>query len=207
MFSIGAFLSYVLVVSFTPGPNTIMAMANAGKYGFRKALKFNAGVFAGFFIIMLLSSYFNLLFFDLIPRIEFFMQLLGAGFMLYLAFKIMTSREENLDEKDSEKNDINEKIPVNLFFTGFSLQFINPKVIIYSLTVISNFVIPYYKSNIALFLFALLLSLISLLATISWALFGSLFNEFLSKYQRQFNIVMGLLLIYSAISISGLMEL
>ncbi|MGB8272845.1 MAG: lysine transporter LysE, partial [Priestia megaterium] len=34
-----------------------------------------------------------------------------------------------------------------------------------------------------------------------WSLFGSVFQKFLSKYKSQFNIVMALLLMYSAVSI------
>ncbi|MDD4708424.1 MAG: lysine transporter LysE, partial [Firmicutes bacterium] len=30
-----AFISYVLVTTFTPGPNTIMSMSNASRYGFK----------------------------------------------------------------------------------------------------------------------------------------------------------------------------
>jgi hypothetical protein len=33
-----AFLSYVLVTTFTPGPNNIMSMSNASRYGFKKSI-------------------------------------------------------------------------------------------------------------------------------------------------------------------------
>src|SRR5690554_5298598 len=200
MFNVGAFLSYVFVVTFTPGPNNIMAMANAGKYGFKETIKFNWGVFTGFLILLLSSSYFNLFLFNVIPKIKTFMGILGAGYMLYLAFKIMSSKDEEKDEKETIKD--NKKL--NLYLSGLALQLINPKVILYSITVISNFIIPYYKSNTALILFSLLLSIIGFASITSWALFGSIFNKFLSKYKKQFNIVMGILLIYSAISVSGL---
>ena len=94
MFNLGAFLSYVFVVTFTPGPNNIMAMANAGKYGFRRTLKFNLGVFTGFLVLLLSSSYFNLFLFNVIPKIRTFMGILGAGYMVYLAFKIMNGKEK-----------------------------------------------------------------------------------------------------------------
>lgn len=213
MFNISAFLFYIFVVTFTPGPNNILSMANASKYGFKKAFEFIAGVFIGFFMIMVLAGYFNLLFFNLIPKIKPFMQILGAGFMLYLAYKIMHTKEdkEKTENQDSQKNEEilieNENKEINLFYPAITLQFVNLKVILYAVTVMSNFIIPYYKSNISLILFSLLLSFVSSLSTTSWALFGSLFNRFLSKYQRQFNIIMGLLLIYSAISASGIMEL
>lgn len=211
MFSISAFLSYVFAVSFTPGPNNIMSMANASKYGYRKTLKFISGVISGFFVIMLLCGYFNLLLFNLMPKIKVFMSILGSGYMLYLAVKIMRSKDEAID-KDNENssdeitahNSYEEEKDLNFFFTGLTMQFVNPKGILYGIFVMSNFIIPYYKSNIALILFSILLGFIGFIATSSWALFGSIFNKFLSKYSKEFNMVMGLLLIYSAISISGI---
>lgn len=214
MFNIGAFLTYVFAVTFTPGPNNIMSMANASKFGYKKTLEFISGIFTGFIIIMILSSYFNLLLFNLMPKIKVFMSILGAGYMIYLAIKIMKSREKTDDKDNVESTDESKthifkrgKNDLNSFFTGMTMQFVNPKVILYGITVISNFIIPYYKSNIAIILFAFFLAFVAFLATSCWALFGSLFNKFLSKYRRQFNIAMGLLLIYSALSISGITHL
>ena len=90
--SVLSFLLYVFVTSFTPGPNNIMAMLFANKYGFKKTLRFCLGVGVGFFVIMLLASYFNLLLHNFIPKIELPMMILGAGYMLYLAVKIITSK-------------------------------------------------------------------------------------------------------------------
>ncbi len=215
MFNLGAFLSYVFVVTFTPGPNNIMAMANASKFGYKGILKFILGVCTGFFIIMILCSYFNLLLFNLMPKVKTFMGILGAGFMLYLAVKIMKSKEA-VDEENEEKDitddsktseDNKSRNKLNSFVTGVAMQFVNPKGILFGITVISNFIIPYYKSNISLIFFSFFLTLVGFSATSCWALFGSLFNKFLSKYRKQFNIVMGLLLIYSALSISGITHL
>ncbi len=187
-----SFLLYVTVTSFTPGPNNIMAMAFANKYGLKRTIRFCAGVSAGFFIIMLICSYFNLMLKSFMPKIEFVMTILGAVYMLYLAFKIVSSKDSG-DEKEEEKN--------NSFLAGMLLQFINPKGILYGLTVIATFILPNYHSQISLVLFAVLLALIGFLSTFSWSLFGSMFQKFLSKYKNQFNIVMALLLVYSAISI------
>ena len=211
MFNLTAFLSYVFVVTFTPGPNNIMAMVNASKFGFRRTVKFLLGVFTGFFIILILSAYFNLVLFSLMPKIKVFMEILGAGYMLYLAVKIIKSKEPEVNKDVEEDCDSNsfEKISeksdsLNSFYTGMTMQFVNPKAILYCITVISNFIIPYFNSNIILLYFSFFLAFIGLMSTASWALFGSLFNKFLSEYRRAFNIAMGLLLIYSALSISGI---
>ena len=38
--SIAAFLSFACIMSFTPGPNNIMALSSASAYGLRKGLRF-----------------------------------------------------------------------------------------------------------------------------------------------------------------------
>lgn len=212
MFNLGAFLSYVFVVSFTPGPNNIMAMAYSSKFGYKKTLRFILGVCTGFFIVMILCSYFNLWLFSIMPKVKVFMGVLGAGYMIYLAIKIMKSKEEvdevEIDDEDNDENKSKlNKSDIHSFFTGVTIQFVNPKAILYGITVVSNFIIPYYRSSLAFILFSFFFAVVGFMSTSSWALFGSLFNKFLSKYRSQFNIVMGLLLIYSAISISGITDL
>ena len=190
--SVLSLLLYAFVTSFTPGPNNIMAMLFANKYGFKKTIRFCLGVGTGFFAILLLSSYFNLLLKNFIPKIDFFMTILGAAYMLYLAMIIIRSKNSDNDT-DSGK--------YNSFTAGMLLQFINPKGILYCITVISTFIIPHYTSNSSLLFFSVVLALLGFMGTFSWNLFGSIFKIFLSKYRSQFNIIMALLLVYSAVSI------
>ncbi len=192
-----AFISYVFVVTFSPGPNTIMAMTNGNKFGFRKTLNFLLGIVSGFFIILLLSNYFNLVLFALLPKTKFIMGIIGAIYMTYLAVIIIKSRETG--RKDDTAT-------LNSYYTGILLQFINPKAMLFGITVTSNFIIPYYKSNIYLISFSLLLAFIGFISVAGWALFGEFFQKFLSSYRKPFNWAMGALLFYSAISISGVLE-
>ncbi|WP_045522794.1 LysE family transporter [Neobacillus niacini] len=187
-----SFLLYVFVTSFTPGPNNIMAMLFANKYGLKKTIRFCLGVGAGFFVIMLLCIYFNLLLENFIPKIEFIMTILGAVYMLYLAIKIITSKNNDKDN-NGDKN--------NSFLTGMLLQFINPKGILYGITAISTFILPYHTSNFSLLFYSLFLAFVGFMSTFCWSMFGSIFQTFLSAYKSQFNVIMALLLVYSAISI------
>lgn len=187
-----SFLLYVFISSFTPGPNNIMAMLFANKSGFKKTLRFCLGVGTGFFVIMLLSSYFNLLLKNFIPKIEFAMTILAAVYMVYLAIKIVMSKHHDNDNEDDKHN---------RFFSGMVLQFVNPKGILYGITVISTFILPYHSSNFSLLAFSIFLAFVGFLSTMCWSMFGSLFQMFLTKYRSQFNLVMALLLVYSAVSI------
>lgn len=189
-----SFLLFVLVSSFTPGPNNFMAMSFANKYGFKKTIKFSLGVSAGFFVLALMCSIFNLLLISILPIIKIPLTILGVGYILYLAYKTLTSKGINNNEKNDETNK-------NLFLIGALIQFINPKGILYGITVVSTFILPYYTSYFSYFIFSLFLGIIGFLSSLCWSIFGSIFQKSLSKYQKPFNIIMALLLIYSAISI------
>jgi threonine/homoserine/homoserine lactone efflux protein len=187
-----SFLLYVFVTAFTPGPNNIMAMLVANKFGLKRTVRFSLGVGSGFFVLILLCAYFSLLLKSFIPKVEFILTILGVIYMLYLALKIITSNNDG-NHNEGDKN--------NGFLTGMLLQFINPKGILYGITTISTFVLPYHTSNVSLIFYSFFLAFVGFLGTYSWGVFGSIFRKFLSKYNTQFNIVMAFLLMFSAISI------
>lgn len=202
MTDIFAFLSYIFVVTFTPGPNNIISMYNAKLFGYKKTLPFLLGICAGVFIIMIACAYFNLLLSNVMPRFKLVMGIIGALYMLYLAFVVVKSSYSG----DNSPNQI-EKL--NTFPRGLLLQFINPKTIIYGITVMSGFVIPYYKSHLYLIFFSFILTLVAFLALSLWSVFGMLIQKLLSKpvFKKVFNVIMAILLVYCALSISGIFEL
>ncbi|WP_454052355.1 LysE family transporter [Clostridium sp. Marseille-Q7071] len=187
-----AFLSYVLIANFAPGANTIISMSNAGRYGFKKSIMFNVGVFFGVFTIFVLSSIFSVILYDYIPSIKSIMAYVGAAYILWLAWQIYKSNPQNDDRTQKRTNTL---------LSGLLLQFVNPSVIIYSLATVSTFIMPYYKSTFTLLYFSLILAFIGFLGTCCWALFGSIFQKFLIKNYKIVNIVMALLLVYCSISL------
>ncbi|WP_342555877.1 LysE family transporter [Paenibacillus sp. FSL R7-0652] len=186
-------VAYAVIASFTPGPNNIISMTHAGKQGFRSTFPFISGVAAGCLLIMMMSGYFNLVLYEYIPVITPALNVLGCIYMLYLAFKIMRSTSHASEAEENPKHTYS-------FWFGFTLQLINPKVILYGLTAMSVFVLPHTQSHQLLLLYSLLLTLIGISANLTWAFGGSLFQPFLLKYERPFNIIMGILLICTAIS-------
>ncbi|WP_028778819.1 LysE family transporter [Shimazuella kribbensis] len=187
-----SFLLYVIVTSFTPGPNNIMGMIFGNKYGIKKSIRFCLGVGTGYFFVMLACCYLNLFLQDIMPNVQFVLTILGGLYMLYLAYKIITSKatEEDKDRKQDR-----------IYFTAILLQFINPKGILSGITVVTTFILPYYHSHLSLIFFAALIALFGFLATLSWSLFGSVFQTFLAKYRTPFNIVMALSLVLISIRI------
>jgi threonine/homoserine/homoserine lactone efflux protein len=184
------FLTYVIVTTFTPGPNNILSMSNALRYGYRNTLRFLAGVTTGFLVVMLISGALNVLLVKVIPPMRIWLNWFGAVYMVYLAVHIMLSKPQDETPKTPG---------LNTFRAGFALQFINLKGILYGITVFSIFITPVYQNPLVVSLFAPLLAVIAFIAISSWALGGNVFRSFLRKYERLFNLAMAALLIYTAV--------
>lgn len=81
----GAFMAYIFLTAFTPGPNNIMAMSNAGNFGLRRAMVYCLGVFAGMLIVMSACAAAGSLLYTAVPAIEPWLRLAGAAYILFLA--------------------------------------------------------------------------------------------------------------------------
>ena len=186
-----AFLSYVMLTTFTPGPNNIMSMTNASRFGFRRSLHFTAGVFAGFFVVMGLACAFSFTLYAALPRIKPVMTVIGAAYILWLAYKTVATPPHTAQSNGAS----------GTFLSGAMLQFVNPKGILYGITSASTFLIPYYTSAVVLAGFCLFMAAVSFVSTSAWAAFGSLFERFLTRYGTVVSWVMAGLLVYCAVSL------
>lgn len=191
MFPWYSFLTYAVITAATPGPNNIMSMSNAGRLGFRRALPFNLGIWVGFTLVMALCTLFCTALSALIPAIRLPMLVLGAAYMLYLAWG--TFRSSDVIQEDHAREG---------FRSGLLLQFINPKIYLYGIMSMEAYILPYYSGQPAVLLFfALLLAFIGFVFTLAWAVFGSVFRLLFSRHARTVNTIMALLLVYCAVSL------
>ena len=191
MFNWIQFLTYAVSTTMTPGPNNIMSMSNASRAGLKKSYPFNIGIWCGFSIVMIICALFTSALSALIPKIRTPMLVLGACYMLYLAWKTFR-RPTVIEEKSSPMG----------FLNGFVLEFMNPKIFIYGIVSMEGYILPYYEGNWpALIAFAILLATIGCFFNICWALFGTIFSVLFSKYGKITNTIMALLLVYCAISL------
>lgn len=191
MFPISDFLIYCFVTAYTPGANNLLSMSNAARLGFRKSFRFNLGITVGFLIVMSVCTIFSSTLFSALPRVKIFMQVLGAAYMLYLAWKVWKTSSDFEVEKGKESG----------FLAGMILQFMNPKIYIYAITAMSLYILPVFHSTTALICFTLILTVIGASGSYVWALFGSAFCKFFTKHTKAVNLVMALLLVYCALSL------
>lgn len=188
-----AFLTYTVLSSWTPGPNNIISMSSASSYGMKKTFNLMAGIWMGFIIVMILCSSFSLGLANLLPVIEPYMKYIGGSYIMYLAYKIAVSAKKSADGE--------EETQINSFKKGFILQFLNVKIILYGITAMTTFVIPYNNSMSNVSLFTIILVIIGVSGTLVWAMFGAVFYKYITKYNRIVNIVLAVILSYTALSL------
>jgi len=157
------------------------------------------GIVTGFFLLLLLCGFFSNLLFTVVPSVEPIIRWIGAAYILYLAygtFKAGFSFREKSDQY------------LWGFYKGILLQFANPKAIVYGLTLYSVFLSPFIGNPFYIILFSLGFALVGLCAVLTWALFGAIINQFLHhvKLRIIINSILSLLLVYTAVKISGIIS-
>ena len=194
--NLGAFLTFVFITTFTPGPNNITSSSMGILYGYRKSLKYMSGIVTGFFGIMFLAGIISQTLYAIFPSLESVMRIIGAVYILYLAYKTLKS-SYNFGEEAS---------PVLGFFNGLLLQALNPKAWIYGLTLYTTFLASITNNIIFLLISALFLACVAFCATSTWALTGAVIKRYLKNpnIQKGINITLAVLLIYTAVDLSGL---
>lgn len=191
--NLASFLIYCIVVTFTPGPSNIVILSSVQQVGARQTMQYVWGATLAFGLLLTASAFLNQLLAGVLPGILKVMQIVGGLYMVYLAYQIYKMGTT----EDAPKQ-------VTGFWNGFIMQFVNPKVVLFTFTVIPSYVLPFYQSSFSSFLFVLLITFIGFLAYSSWVVFGTVFRTLLNRHQKLLSILMALFLLYSAIIVSGL---
>ncbi|HWR38225.1 MAG TPA: LysE family transporter [Patescibacteria group bacterium] len=194
--NITSFFIYCVIVTFTPGPTNIVILSTVQGHGIKKAMEYSYGATIAFGALLAVSALLNTMLVAVIPKILLVMQVIGSLYILYLAYQIYKMDTAGATERETAT-----------FRSGFIMQFVNPKVVLFTMTVIPGFVMPYYTDPRILTIFVAAITAIGFLAFVTWVLFGAIFKQILMKYQKLVNVSMSLFLVYSAILGSGLLEL
>ncbi|MFF2448902.1 LysE family translocator [Neobacillus sp. NPDC058068] len=187
---ITSFIIYCFIVTFTPGPTNIVILTTVHNYGSKKAMEYTYGATIAFGLLLGISALLNTVLITVIPKILIGMQMIGTIYMLYLSYQIY-----KMDSSEPTDN------KTGTFASGFLMQFLNPKVVLFTLTVIPSFVLPYYTDMPELSISVIVITIIGFLAFITWVLFGAIFKQFLQKHKRVVNVIMALSLVYATIMI------
>ena len=187
----GAFVIYILVSIFTPGPNNLFSSASSSKIGITKTLPFMFGVFVGTFIVFFITGIFNVFLAEQVPIVTKYIGILGGLFILYLAYGMFVTRTQ--EGKMMIENG-------RYFIMAILLTLINPKAIIFGLTVAAFYLgLDFPKEGMLLLSF--INAFLCFVSVVAWGYFGKLLTQVMKNHRTAFNVIMALLLAYSGIII------
>jgi cysteine/O-acetylserine efflux protein len=189
-------ISFILISSFTPGPSNISSASLAIVHGYKNTLRYQAGLAAGVFLLMFLSGWLSTTIVKTFPSFEPIMRYVGAAYILYLAVGILGA-SYTFTEKEGK--------PLG-FVHGFILQILNPKLFVYAFTLFSAFLATMTRNATILLLVVTFLALVAFSAASTWALFGTAIKTHLMNphLKKVVNIILSLSLVYTAISLTGI---
>jgi cysteine/O-acetylserine efflux protein len=192
-----AALGFILISTYTPGPNNVSSAAMGALHGFRKTRNYLLGMTAGFFVVMLTCALASATVLHLFPGVETILRIVGAVYILYLAYGIL--KASYTFESENVK-------PMG-FTSGFLLQVFNPKLIVYGLTLFSTFFAPIAEQPLYLVGTVIVLGLVALSSMIVWAAFGTVIKRYLRhpRATLALNIALSLFLVYTALDLFGIL--
>ena len=170
-----ALLLLTTAASFTPGPNTTLSTALAANFGLRRSLSFVVAVPVGWGALFSLCAAGVGSLVVAVPVLRYGIQVLGVGYLLWLAFKLAQSRQ--LAQADASRLNIT-------FWQGVMMQFLNIKAWMLALTVVAGWLAG-RPDALARFAITLPVMLVfGLVSNLAYALVGSLLREWLAQGGR-----------------------
>ena len=190
-------LSYMVFLSFSPGPNNILCSINGTRYGWAKTIPLISGMISGFFLV----GFFTSISVEFIKEQSEFldsMKYICCLYLLYLSYMIVKE-----DPRTYTENTEALESPTQ-FKSGFVLQFINGKVILYYIilmTVYASRLGETYSVKFGLLLGA---TMVGIAALSTWTTLGVFLRQYLSDEikARRSNYILGFLLTLVALDLA-----
>ena len=186
-----AALFFLIPMYITPGPNNILCAVHGSQHGFRATIPLISGFVIGWFVMGLFVAL-TIDFLEQNTGLLTYLTLVGASYMIYLSYKIATSKP--LDEGPGESQRLTP-------FTGAMLQFVNGKAWIHDIVLLGTFGTIFgtgilAKMTLIIFSIILCLPFVAL-----WAGFGTLLRNIFTSPESSLmlNRIMGFSLFIVAI--------
>ena len=189
-------LTFATAMSFTPGPNTMLATALAANFGMRRAWRFIVAVPTGWTLMMVACGLgLGALVFAL-PWLRGGVKAIGVAYLVWLAWKLASTRA--LAPAAAARMQVG-------FWQGVALQFVNIKAWMLALALAAGWVATsagHASSNPGerLAIVCGVMAVFALSSNAAYALAGSLLRRWLAEGDRLlwFNRAMALLLLATA---------
>lgn len=189
---------FVIVTTFTPGPGNIASAAMGIMHGYTRTLPFLSGIVTGFLLVMILCAFLSSSLLEIIPSVEPALRIAGACYILWLAFGTIRATYNFSSGNTSPM----------AFRHGFLLQALNPKAIIFGLTIYTTLLSSITNQPINLIFSIISLTIVTFCSVSLWAFVGTKMQNHLHsrRISKVVNFILFALLVYCAISLSDILR-
>ncbi len=149
----------------SPGPATLSLAAVGATFGVGRGVPYLAGILMGLFCGMLGAVFGVAAVFTQWPQAEWFVQLLGAAYLMYVAYRIATAPV--LTNGDIEQN----RAPG--LRDGFILNLLNPKAYAAFFVLFSQFLLPLEELSAQYVATSLIVFAVAIVVDSIWLVIGS----------------------------------
>ena len=181
--------AFILVSSITPGPNNVMLTASGANFGYLRSVPHMLGISVGTVVMLWLVGAGLGTVFTQFPWAYSALQVVGALYLLWLAWKIATAQGAGTAQGRTQ--------PFG-FWQAAAFQWVNPKAWLMAIGVVAAYTSPQHYWH-SLWLAGGVMALINYPCISVWTLCGSALRRWLQSPRalRTFNGVMALLLVLS----------
>ena len=188
---IPSFLIYAYIGAITPGPANLCSLASALRYGRKAALQQWKGIFFGFFVVSMCSVAVTYLLGTALNEYVSYLSWIGAAYILWMAWHMLRSSGIETDENPDRPT----------FRRGLFVQLTNVKIMVYCLTAMSSYVLPYTDSFWRLLGVGLFMTFTGPIGNLIWLFAGASLQKLFSKYSKIINVILALSLAACAVSL------
>ena len=187
-----AFVAAAIPAFFTPGPNNLMLMASAAKFGFERTIPHGLGVTIGFALMVVLVALGLGQVFTTFPWLKTALEWAAAVYLLWLAWTLLGLR---LHASDTGERPLT-------FLQAAGFQWINPKAWAMAVSFGAMVVDPGPGRFLGIVILGIACLGIGALSSPTWMLFGRQLEKFIRRSkggERAVGIVLALLVVASVV--------
>ena len=182
-------VGFALVSAFSPGPNNLMLLSSGMNFGWRKSVPHILGIAIGFPVMIFGVGMGITQIFEAYPVSLVVMKVLSAAYLIYLAYKIASTRPAGVDMEVKNTRPLT-------FVQAAAFQWVNPKAWAMALTAISAYTIA-NNMLLSVFIVIFVFLAVGMMSANTWTIIGLKLRMFLSNPVafRAFNIGCALILV------------
>ena len=131
------FFVSIFIFAITPGPGVFAILAKAMVEGPKKCIMMALGMVASDLLYLQLACFGLATIADNWSDIFLIIRYLGAGYLIYLGYKMITAFTHNQPISNQQKS---QQMPLTSFSHGFLISASNPKVILFYVSFLPTFI-------------------------------------------------------------------